>query len=105
MGRRFHMGLIAAFLVLGSSGMALAQSGEIACQTDVKRAEDLYNQKYAALTESERQQAQQLMETARTRCQAGGSGALNTRSPEAVAVLDMLEKAPMPSQATVPEQR
>lgn len=102
---RCRTGLIAAILVLGSSGAVFAQSGEVACEQDLRRASDLYNQKYTALTDAERQKAQQLMETARSRCQAGGSTALNTRSEEAVAVLDMLEKAPMPSQAAVPEQR
>jgi hypothetical protein len=95
----------ACTLALTLASPAFAQSGEIACQQDVQRISELYNQKRASLSDQERQDVLELMEVARGKCSSGGSNALNTRSPEAVAVLEKLENAPMPSQAAVPEER
>lgn len=94
-----------AGLVLAFASPAFAQSGEIACQADLARAAELYRQKQTVLTEAERKEANELMALARGKCQSGGANALNTRSPEAAALLDKLEKAPMPSQATLPPER
>lgn len=96
---------VAAGIALMLAVPAFAQSGEYACQQDIRRVSELYNQKQAALSEKDRQDVLNLMEVARAKCSAGGADALNTRSPEAIAILDKLEKAPMPSQAAVPETR
>lgn len=91
-----------AGLVLAFAAPAFAQSGQIACQKDLERATEMYRQKQSALTEAERKEASDLMAVARSKCEAGGSDALNTRSPEATALLNKLENAPMPSQAAMP---
>lgn len=92
-------------LALALASPVLAQSGQVTCQQDIQRVSDMYNQKEASLSNQDRADVQRLLETARARCAAGGADALNTRSPEAVAILNKLENAPMPSQAAVPEGR
>lgn len=94
-----------AGLVMAVAGPAFAQSGIIVCEQDLKRASQLYEQKQSVLTEAERKEATDLMSLAEDKCRAGGADALNTRSPEATALLEKLESAPLPSQAAVPSER
>lgn len=103
--RAWSLAVPACCLTQLLAAAAFAQSGEIVCQQDLKRVTELYEQKKEALSEQDRQDVLNLMDIARSRCSAGGADALNTRSPEAVAILEKLENTPMPSQAAVPDQR
>lgn len=93
-------------LLLPVSAAALAQSaGQYNCEQDVSRLADLYRERQAVLTDAERQEAQQLLQVARSKCSSTGQNALNTRSQEAQALLDKLQNAPPPSQAATPPAR
>jgi hypothetical protein len=95
--------LLGVFVSLLSS-QVLAQSGQIACEQDLRQIEQLFNEKQAALTPTERQDAMVLLDKAKNRCASEGSSALNTRSQEASMLLEKLQNAPSPSQAAVPQK-
>lgn len=88
-------------LALAYAAPAFAQSGTLPCEQDLQRARDLYRQKVADLTEEQHRRTSDLMNAAAVKCGVGAEA----RSPEATALLDMLEKVQPTSQASLPTNR
>lgn len=90
-----------AGMALAFAAPAFAQSGTPSCEQDLLRARELYRQKVADLTEEQHRRTSDLMSAALSKCEAG----TDSRSPEAIALLDMLEKVQPTSQAALPAER
>ncbi len=105
MSRRFLI-MIAAGLVMPIAPSTFAQeSGQYVCEQDLDRIAGMYRDRIGALSDTDRAEADRLMQIARSRCAQGSPGALNTRSKEAAALIQKLESVPPSSQATVPPAR
>lgn len=97
--------VLSSAMLVSMGSTAFAQSGQLVCEQDLRRIEDLYREKQSVLSDTERAEALQLLEGARSKCSSEGSGGLTGRSREASRLLDKLENTPSPSQATVPPSR
>lgn len=85
--------LMAGLLVTAFAAPAMADSaGRLACETDLKRFSDMYERNSPGLTPAEQQQAKDLIQVGKSRCESDGSNALNTKSPEAMALIEKMER-------------
>ncbi len=73
--------VVVAGLALSAAVPALAQSsGEVTCEMDLQRIDQLYRERQYVLTEDERMEAMKLSEVAESKCQQGGQEQLAARS-------------------------